>query len=93
MDLRNIITCISLFVLLNEIKCQKNPCPRILQIGRYAPHPDRWYGTITLTSDSDLSGVWLRMIFDKPFLQLGVRFLRKCFFTILNRTFFTELVW
>lgn len=64
---------ISIFYLhINEVNGQTNPCPRLLLIEPNSPEPDRWYGTLTLISDADLSGVWLRIIFDRPSIQLGV---------------------
>lgn len=67
-----LILLLNIIYLLNGIVCQKNVCPRLLNIEASSPEPDRWYGTLTLISDADLSGVWLRMIFDRPSLQLGV---------------------
>lgn len=56
-----------------EAKAQDNPCPRLLHVEpRKTNEPDKWYATVTLISDADLSGVWLRLIFDRPSLQLGV---------------------
>ncbi|KAF2882844.1 hypothetical protein ILUMI_23356 [Ignelater luminosus] len=32
---------------------------------------DKWFGIVTLLSETDLSGIWLRLVFDRPSLQLG----------------------
>uniref|UniRef100_A0A6P7G765 Limulus clotting factor C-like n=1 Tax=Diabrotica virgifera virgifera TaxID=50390 RepID=A0A6P7G765_DIAVI len=49
-----------------------SPCPNWFKYEPRKPdEPDRIYGDLTLTSDSDLNGIWLRVIFDKPSLQLG----------------------
>lgn len=61
---------ILLFTL--EINCQESPCPRLFVYEPPGQENDRWYGIVTLISDSDLTGVWLRLIFDRPSLQLGV---------------------
>lgn len=47
-----------------------SPCPRLFS---YEPQKenDRWFGVVTLTSDTDLKGVWLRVAFDRPSMQLG----------------------
>jgi hypothetical protein len=50
-----------------------SPCPRFFKYEPRGTENDRWYGTVTLLTDSDLSGVWLRLIFDRPSIQLGVR--------------------
>lgn len=50
-----------------------SPCPKFFQYEPPGSENDRWYGTVTLQSDSELSGVWLRLIFDRPSIQLGVR--------------------
>ncbi|XP_017770062.1 PREDICTED: serine protease gd-like isoform X5 [Nicrophorus vespilloides] len=53
-----------------QMRYPPSPCPSIFH---YEPQKerDRWYGVVTLISESDLNGVWLRLIFDKPSLQLG----------------------
>ncbi|KRT86291.1 Trypsin, partial [Oryctes borbonicus] len=49
----------------------ESPCPRLFIYEPPGRETDKWYGIVTLISDSDLSGVWLRLIFDRPSLQLG----------------------
>ncbi|KAJ8956093.1 hypothetical protein NQ318_016546 [Aromia moschata] len=60
-------------IVIDAAYCQLvSPCPRLF---KYEPQNnnenDRWYGELTLISDADLSGVWLRIIFDKQSIQLG----------------------
>ncbi|KAJ8963550.1 hypothetical protein NQ314_005555 [Rhamnusium bicolor] len=67
----------SIFILLitliiNNAYCQLvSPCPKLFKYEPNNNENDRWYGQVTLLSDSELSGVWLRLIFDKPSSQLG----------------------
>lgn len=50
-----------------------SPCPRIFTYEPRNPNePDKWYGQATFVADTDLTGVWIRMVFDKPSIQLGV---------------------
>lgn len=69
-----------------------SPCPRIFTYEGETNHPDRWYGILTLLSDTELNGVWIRVIFDKPIIQLGVS---ACNLSINNflTVCHTELVW
>ncbi|XP_049824503.1 clotting factor C isoform X2 [Aethina tumida] len=66
---------LSLALLFVAIKasCQMiSPCPRLFTYEPQNPNePDRWYGQLILQSDSELQGVWLRVVFDKPSIQLG----------------------
>ncbi|XP_071056951.1 chymotrypsin-like elastase family member 2A isoform X2 [Onthophagus taurus] len=48
----------------------ESPCPRLF-IYEPRTESDRWHGIITLLSDSELSGIWLRIILDNPSEQLG----------------------
>lgn len=48
-----------------------SPCPRLFSYEPSSAENDRWYGTVTLISDATLSGVWLRLKFDRPSIQLG----------------------
>lgn len=50
-----------------------SPCPRIFTYENNNTDYDRWYGQLVLTTDNELSGIWLRIRFDKPPIQLGVR--------------------
>lgn len=49
-----------------------SPCPRLFHYEPQNNENDRWYGEMTLISDSDLTGLWLRVIFDRQSVQLGV---------------------
>ncbi|KAG5880886.1 hypothetical protein JTB14_001462 [Gonioctena quinquepunctata] len=63
------------FVLFfTTVSCQNfiSPCPKYFTYEPRNPsEPDRWYGRIILLSEDKLTGVWLRIIFDKPTIQLG----------------------
>ncbi|CAH1118358.1 unnamed protein product [Phaedon cochleariae] len=68
------IIAASLLLNIISISCQEliSPCPRLFTYEPRNPNePDKWYGRISLLSDSDLSGVWLRIILDKKSIQLG----------------------
>lgn len=58
------------FLFINTYESDVSPCPRLFVYER-SPEPNRWYGIITLLSDTDLNGVWVRVAFDQPTLQLG----------------------
>jgi len=60
-------------VLLVGVNTQNfaSPCPRLFVYDRKSKEPDRWDGIVTLLSDIDLEGVWLRLMFDRPSLLLG----------------------
>lgn len=67
-----------IFFVKSGIEAQVvSPCPNLFIYEGKSPEPDQWYGIVTLKSDTDLSGVWLRLIFDRPSLQLGVSFLNN----------------
>ncbi|CAG9831447.1 unnamed protein product [Diabrotica balteata] len=62
------------FLFLSSAVCQDlvSPCPEWFTYEARKPNePDRIYGVLNLLSDSDYNGIWLRVIFDKPALQLG----------------------
>ncbi|XP_050502493.1 serine protease gd-like isoform X1 [Diabrotica virgifera virgifera] len=49
-----------------------SPCPNWFKYEARKPdEPDRIYGVLTLMSESDLGGIWMRVNFDRPSLQLG----------------------
>ncbi|KAK5638495.1 hypothetical protein RI129_012790 [Pyrocoelia pectoralis] len=61
-----------LFLVIVAIKSQNlSPCPRLFVYEKRSTTPNRWYGLITLLSDTNLNGVWLRLVFDRPSLKLG----------------------
>ncbi|XP_031330073.1 limulus clotting factor C-like isoform X2 [Photinus pyralis] len=64
----NIVFLLFLFV---AIKSQTSPCPRLFVYEKKGSTPNRWYGLITLLTDKQLNGIWLRIILDQPSLQLG----------------------
>ncbi|CAG9861490.1 unnamed protein product [Phyllotreta striolata] len=50
----------------------ESPCPGLLAYEPRKPsEPDRIFGVLTLLSEQELDGVWLRLIFDKRCIQLG----------------------
>lgn len=53
-----------------------NPCPDKFTFNRERNQPGRWFGTVSLVYDTELSGVWLRLKFDRPVIQLGVSMLQ-----------------
>ncbi|XP_031329891.1 serine protease gd-like isoform X1 [Photinus pyralis] len=62
-----LLTLLALVKLNNGL--ETSPCPRLfvyehMQVGR-------WYGIITLLSSEDLTGIRLRLQFDRPSLELG----------------------
>lgn len=64
---------IILAFIVDVVYCQLvSPCPRIFNYETKAGENDRWYGDMTLASDSDLTGLWLRIILNKQSIQLGV---------------------
>ncbi|XP_056640183.1 serine protease gd-like isoform X1 [Diorhabda sublineata] len=66
------ILFISLFIIYVVGQELISPCPRLFEYEPRNPkEPDKIYGVLNLHSDADLNGVWLRLIFDKPSLQLG----------------------
>ncbi|CAH0549014.1 unnamed protein product, partial [Brassicogethes aeneus] len=75
-----VVSWLTLFcAFLNGQKQQTSPCPKLFQYEAKNPNElDKWFGKITLTTDTDLIGaVWLLIIFDKPVLQLGTKFGQK----------------
>lgn len=63
---------ILLLVIVTSIKPQNlSPCPRLFVYEKKSATPNRWYGLITLLSDTNLIGVWLRLVLDQPSLKLG----------------------
>lgn len=49
-----------------------SPCPRLFVYEPRTSGSDRWYGIVTLVSEDTTTGVWLKLTFDRPTLQLGV---------------------
>lgn len=68
---------ISIFFLLShQVKAQskfESPCPHLFLYEGACGEPDRWYGVVIIYSEKDLDGIWLRLLFNKPSIQLGVR--------------------
>lgn len=65
-----ILLCLS-NISLSQI--YESPCPDLFTYEPQSEDPNtKWYGVITLLSDADLSGIYLRLIFDRKSKQLGV---------------------
>ncbi|GJQ80664.1 hypothetical protein Trydic_g9248 [Trypoxylus dichotomus] len=63
-----------LFATETNAQTSESPCPRLFAYEPPGNETDKWYGFVTLLSETDLSGVWLRLILDRPALQLGTWF-------------------
>ncbi|KAI4455189.1 modular serine protease [Holotrichia oblita] len=65
--------CFAIPLLSTKTNAQQleSPCPRLFVYEPPGAAPDKWYGIVTLVSDYEISGVWLRIILDNPSLQLG----------------------
>ena len=50
-----------------------SPCPRLFKYEPELAEKGRWYGVFTVLSDMNITGVWLRLIFDKQSIQIGVK--------------------
>ncbi|XP_063912351.1 prostasin-like isoform X2 [Zophobas morio] len=69
----SVLFVISLMTLQGSITSAlelHSPCPDLFHYDS-ADHPNQWTGTVTLLSDSELHGVWLRLIFDKKLEELN----------------------
>ncbi|KAF2885467.1 hypothetical protein ILUMI_20747 [Ignelater luminosus] len=74
MSLLKTFVTVVFFLLSEQINAQndfQSPCPRLFVYEAKQNESDKWYGTVTLLSEADLSGIWLRLIFDRASLQLG----------------------
>ncbi|KAK9892395.1 hypothetical protein WA026_019846 [Henosepilachna vigintioctopunctata] len=64
-----------LVILLSILKAlnfqRVNHCPHMFRYNPDRSQPGRWFGTVILTYESELNGVWLRLRFDRPVIQLG----------------------
>lgn len=73
---RNIF--IFLLLLNNSVNVQfVSPCPRLFRYEENTLEEGRWYGQIILLFNSDLDGVWVRLRFDRPVIQIGVSKTKK----------------
>ncbi|KAB0791406.1 hypothetical protein PPYR_03206 [Photinus pyralis] len=54
-----------------NVLLEVSPCPRLFVYERTSSYNDRWFGIITLLNDATLNGIWLRVSFDRPIIQLG----------------------
>lgn len=77
-SLRLFLATVLLFKSLTHSQLQfSSPCPGIFEYEQ-EKGSDRWYGLVTLSSDANLAGVWLRVVLDGPSAQLGVDFKKFC---------------
>lgn len=67
-----IIALVSVLTSIVEAQDFESPCPRLFVYEKKSAEPNKWYGIITVLTETDLSGLWLRIIFDEPPLQIGV---------------------
>lgn len=49
-----------------------SPCPKLFVYEPQGKEPDKWYGIVKILSDTELQGFQLRVILDRPALELGV---------------------
>ncbi|KAL3271704.1 hypothetical protein HHI36_022176 [Cryptolaemus montrouzieri] len=69
---RNILFFTFLSIFLTAVNLQtRNPCPELFRYNPERSQPGRWFGTVNLTYDEELNGVWLRLRFNRPVIQLG----------------------
>ncbi|CAH1132378.1 unnamed protein product [Ceutorhynchus assimilis] len=70
-----IITLYSLVISIvygQVISQLKSPCPEVFKYEqRSAEQPDRWFGVVTVGTDEDLEGVWLKIVMDRKVDLLG----------------------
>lgn len=52
----------------------ESPCPNILDYKPIGPTEDVWNADITISTETELSGVWLRFIFDGIPLEVNSNF-------------------
>lgn len=49
-----------------------SPCPGIFQYDEEGAQGDTWSGDITLKTDQELSGIWMRVVLDRPPIEVLV---------------------
>ncbi|XP_044763935.1 serine protease gd-like [Coccinella septempunctata] len=60
------------FLLLSvEGQNFSSPCPRLFSYESKSIEKDKYFGNVRVETREELSGVWLKMLFDKPCVQLG----------------------
>lgn len=57
----------------------RSPCPKLYTI-ESVPKNNTYFADLTLLTDEEITGVWVRLKFDKPPMQLGVSFHYKTIF-------------
>lgn len=48
-----------------------SPCPRLFNYESKNVETDRYFGNVRVETKEELHGVWLKLLFDKPSIQLG----------------------
>lgn len=60
-------------VIIEFVVSQKpSPCPETFSYEPRGSENDRWYGVISLKTAEELTGVWLRITFDRQAELIGV---------------------
>lgn len=49
-----------------------SPCPRLFNYENNSLEKDKYFGNVRVETREELSGVWLKISFDNPCVQLGV---------------------
>lgn len=51
----------------------QSPCPGVLKYEPTRPEqPGKWYAVVTVGTDEDLEGVWIKVFLDREAILLGV---------------------
>ncbi|XP_066251877.1 phenoloxidase-activating factor 1-like isoform X2 [Euwallacea similis] len=72
-----LIFTLSVYSLMNTVFGQllESPCPSVLHYEGVNPQePDKIYGTLTLSTDANLEGVWVKMFFNRRAYAFGNSF-------------------
>lgn len=95
-----LLSIITTVTLLSAVNSQQqdfiSPCPDIFTYNLERSSPGMWYGTVVMSHETELNGVWLRLRFDRPPLQIGNWFGQiisreeNLEFTLKDRTFRLE---
>lgn len=68
----NIALLVCIIIKYATPQSATSPCPEVFSYETNNAEEDRWYGTIKLTTETELKGVWVRVIFDRHIDLLGV---------------------
>lgn len=70
--LKKIIYFFLIYISIIEAQQLISPCPNLFTYDPEGVINNQWSGTIRVTTETELSGIWMRIIFDKPFSELQV---------------------